>query len=247
MKTSNKILLGLFIAILIGITAMMLFLKSSLQSGGLSGDGNVKEIIREIGVFQELELQSRARVYITQDEKHQLRIVADSNIIPYIRTDIRGKALKIYSDTFIVDAERFDLYLSAKEINEIDLERGARLYTENQLQSETLELDISAGSKAEMTIHVNRLECSLSAGSKCELSGYSDFVDIDASAGSIVNAYHLTINECKVDASSGSMLKLNVKEKLMAVASSGSNIKYRGNPEVDKIDISSGANLEQAN
>ncbi len=43
MKTSNKILLGLFIAILIGITAMMLFLKSNLQAGGISGNGNVKE------------------------------------------------------------------------------------------------------------------------------------------------------------------------------------------------------------
>ena len=68
----------------------------------------------------------------------------------------------------------------------------------------------------------------------------------NASSGSDIKAGDLKAESSKVQASSGADITVNTAKELRAIASSGGNIKYFGNPDiVNKNDSPSGSIRKQ--
>ncbi len=101
---------------------------------------------------------------------------------------------------------------------------------------------MSSGAHAKMDLRVDDLICESSSGAGMELMGEANTFSASSSSGSDIRAYDLTAKECKADASSGSDIKLHVTHKFQGRASSGADIKFRGNPEdISKNDNSGGS------
>jgi len=79
-------------------------------------------------------------------------------------------------------------------------------------------------------------------GSTITLSGQAPRFDLNITSGSVFDGEKLQTNRSQIDASSGSVAKLAVREVLMAEASSGSSIRYYGAPELTK-NVSSGGTV----
>jgi hypothetical protein len=70
-------------------------------------------------------------------------------------------------------------------------------------------------------------------------------MEAEASSGSEIRAEELESVICKVNASSGSDIIVNVSEEIYAKASSGSDIRYYGNPQIKDINESSGGDVRK--
>jgi hypothetical protein len=132
-----------------------------------------------------------------------------------------------------------------EELHKITSSSGSSIFSEETIESGELELEASSGSRLEVNIDTNKLNGESSSGSTLKVSGRATSIDVEASSGSSFGSYDLVSDNADLQASSGSSIKLTVNKSLKADASSGSSVRYRGNPEKTDIDKSSGSSVSR--
>ncbi len=234
MKKFINLTLSLFI--LIGLTSCMF--------NGVDGDGHVVSKQRKISNdFVRINASRGLDVYITQSKNISLEVEADENLHELIETEVRNGTLYITATKNIRFASAKKIHLSADHINEINVNSGAEVYSENTFVSKKLVLSVNSGAHANLDLKVGELICKSSSGAEIDLSGKAESFNASSSSGSDINAYELTARNCKADASSGSGIQLMVTESFDGRASSGGDIKYKGHPQRAEKSNSSGGSI----
>ncbi len=234
MKKIINLTLSLFI--LIGLTSCMF--------DGVRGDGHVISKKRKISNdFIRIDASRGLDVYITKSKNISLEVEADENLHELIQTEVRNGTLYITTSKNIHFASAKKIHVSANHINEINVNSGAEVYSENTFVSEKLVLKVNSGAHANLDLKVGELSCSTSSGAEVELSGEAESFNASSSSGSDINAYKLITRKCKANASSGSDIELMVTESFDGKASSGGDIKYKGRPHRAEKNKSSGGSI----
>ena len=234
MKTLFK--LSALVFLLIGTTSCFI--------DGVKGDGNVITKNRKISDdFSRIEVSRGLDVYLTKSKNVALEVEADENLHELITTEVRDGVLKISSEKNIWSASAKKVHLSVDHLNGISINSGADVFTRNTFESEELRLSISSGASADMELKVDDLSWDISSGANIELSGRAENFTVSSSSGSDVKAYELEAKNCNADASSGSDIKLTATETIEARATSGADIKYKGNPRILQQEGNSGGSV----
>lgn len=132
--------------------------------------------------------------------------------------------------------------VTADQLHMLAASSGAAVTASGPFATPDFQLDISSGAAVRADLNVGVLIVRQNGGSVIELTGQAPRFDLKITSGSVFNGEKLLTNRAQIEASSGSIAKLAVKEVLMAEASSGSSIKYYGSPEVTK-NVSGGASI----
>lgn len=227
---------------------LLIFSTSSCMLDGVRGDGNVVSKKRKISNdFVRINASRGLDVYITKSKNISLEVEADENLHELIETEVKDGTLYITAKKNIYTASAKKIHVSADNINEIQVNSGAEVYSENTFTSEKLVLSVSSGAYAKMDLKVGELTCESSSGAGMELIGEANSLNASSSSGSDIKAYGLTAKDCIASASSGSVIKLNVTNSFEGNASSGADIKFKGNPERIDKNNNSGGSISQVN
>ncbi len=113
---------------------------------------------------------------------------------------------------------------------------GSSLSTQGMLKTDKLDLQVSSGATSKLSINANSIVMSASSGSSLSLDGSSTNIKATASSGASLSAGALKGSNVEASSSSGATLSVFASEKIIANASSGGSISYRGNPKSKKID-----------
>jgi len=84
-----------------------------------------------------------------------------------------------------------------------------------------------------------------SSGGRSFISGIVEKLNVTASSGGHFYGYDLVVNKCKADASSGGKMQINVSKEIVAYASSGGGINYKGEGVIMDISTSSGGKIRR--
>lgn len=226
----------------------LVFSMTSCMFDGVNGDGNVVSKKRKISNdFVRISASRGLDVYITKSKNISLEVEADENLHELIETEVRNGTLYITATKNIRMASAKKIHLSADHINEIQVNSGAEVYSENTFSSERLVLSVSSGAHAKMDLRVGDLTCESSSGAGMELRGEANTLSASSSSGGGISAYELKAKECIAKASSGADIKLNVSASFDGSATSGGNIKFKGNPEKIHKNNNSGGSVRQVN
>lgn len=226
----------------------LVFSMTSCMFDGVNGDGNVVSKKRKISNdFVRISASRGLDVYITKSKNISLEVEADENLHELIETEVRNGTLYITATKNIRMASAKKIHLSADHINEIQVNSGAEVYSENTFSSERLVLSVSSGAHAKMDLRVGDLTCESSSGAGMELRGEANTLSASSSSGGGISAYELKAKECIAKASSGADIKLNVSASFDGSATSGGNIKFKGNPEKIHKNNNSGGSVSQVN
>ncbi len=125
-----------------------------------------------------------------------------------------------------------------KSIDAVEVSSGAHITARNALKSDDLRLEGSSGGRMELDIRAKEVDVDISSGAVVELQGTAVSQKIDVSSGGILKAYELEAQNVNVDVSSGGVARITVNNSLVADASSGGAVTYRGKP--GKVDVDSG-------
>lgn len=220
-----------------------MFSMTSCFLDGVNGDGNVVSKKRKISNdFVRINASRGLDVYITKSKNISLEVEADQNLHELIETEVRNGTLYITASKNINMASAKKIHVSADNINEIKVNSGAEVYSENTFSSERLVLSVSSGAHAKMDLRVGDLTCDSSSGAGMVLTGEANNFTASSSSGSDIKAYELMAKNCTAKASSGSDIKIHVSHNFEGSATSGADIKFKGNPEkVHKNDNSGGS------
>ena len=226
MKTSNKLLLGALIVIFIGITALMVYLKTIYNQNYIEGKGEIVRKERTVKDFSCLEVRDNATILITEGDSQKVAVETNTNIEELVKTDVEGNCLNITTDKPISPSSKPKIHITIDTLRKIDISGRSELETVTEISWGTLELNVSAGADV-------------------KLSGELKKADIQCSSGAWVNAGDLRTEVADIEASSGGDVEIHVTKELVVSASSGSEVTFSGDPEMKQINISSGADLEK--
>lgn len=220
------------------ITLVMAFFMTSchfdIELGeGHKGNGNVVTETRTLSSeFTEVSAAEGLDVYVTQDDNVSITIEADENIIEFIETELKGNELVIHTSEKIGRAKSKKIYVSLPRIEKLSSSSGADLYTQGVVKADKLELHSSSGADLRASVNAGEIICKSSSGSDIRVDGTATTVMADASSGSDIQAGDLETKNAYAEASSGADITVNPSDKLDAKASSGGDVRYKGNPDV---------------
>jgi hypothetical protein len=210
---------------------------------GTKGSGNVIEQVRDVPAFNEIEVSGGIDMYLTQDDVHKVVAVTDDNLQALLITKVEDGKLKIYLSEGVHGSKSLKVNVTIKDIKGITISGGSDMYCEQPVVLGKIELTASGGSDARLNVKAIELSASASGGSDVYLKGAAGYLNLSASGGSDCKAFELTAAKANVSASGGSDVFVTVDQELKANASGGSDVKYKGNATIVKVESSGGSDI----
>jgi hypothetical protein len=202
---------------------------------------------RSIGSFRGVRAGEGIDVYLKKGDKEGLKIEVTGTSISNVITEVSGSILKIHMKDGNYRNRTVKVYVTYVEIDKLSASSAANIYAEGTVKTDDMEISASSAGSVEITVDVNALEVSASSAGEVELKGMSKSLIADASSAGEIDAYDIEAERVNAEASSGATVKVNVTKELDAHASSGGNVRYRGNPAKSMTDSSSGGSVKKSN
>jgi hypothetical protein len=239
MKTKRS--MTIFIAFLMLTTSGLM--AGCIPGDGVKGDGNVVKQERKVSDFTSLEVSGAFNVYLYQGKSESLTIEADDNLMQYIKTEMKGDKLEIYTDgKNIKDYTEMNIYLTFEELEMIDISGAVSISGDGRMTFDELSIDGSGASDIKLDLEVSMLRADFSGASEIELSGEAKAVKFDCSGASEIKAYDFIIEYCELDVSGAAEIAVHVTTNLEVDVSGAAEVKYKGSPKVYS-DVSGAASL----
>lgn len=212
--------------------------------GGIDGNGNVVKETRDISSFDAISVGGAFNVILTQGNTESLVVEADENLQQIIKTKVKGKTLHITTEQNIRNSKAQNLYISFKNLEDIDISGACNLEATNALNFSSLSIEASGASEVDLEFTAETLSCDLSGASEIKLSGEVKNCRIESSGASEISAYDLITENMELRASGASEAKLHATETLKVRGSGASSVRYMGNPRIDS-DVSGAGSVKK--
>ena len=182
----------------------------------VEGSGNVITETRTVSGIYGVDFSGDAKLEIEQTGIESLTITADDNILPLIKSEVRGGQLHLGESTdFSNDAEQRIRYkLTVKDLNEIGLAGDGSVEAKN--------------------ISTNRIRVSISGDGVVRTTGNAESQDVSISGDGRYDAADLKSRNAEVHISGDGRSTIAVAEKLRVEISGDGNVEYIGDPMVEK-------------
>lgn len=234
----------------IGIIGLLLILLLgsciNIFQNSITGNGNVVSEMRQVPSFNEIKASAGLNVYVQfGEERSEIEVVADENLLEVIKTEVSKGELKIYTRHNIRKSKSKDIFIYAGRIDGLDVSSAASIIGENILDSDDLDLDASSAGELHLEVDCSMIEIDISSSAEATLTGHAIRLDAELSSAASLDARDLQVEECEIDVSSAADASINVTKVLEANASSAGNIRFTGNPAERKINTSSAGSVRE--
>jgi hypothetical protein len=181
------------------------------MEGSVTGSGNRKTEIRQMGDFNAVEVTGAYDVKIVSGTKGDVQIETDDNVLPLITTEVKDGRLVISSNEQFSSSKSPHISIMAANIQEVS-GTGASNFDISGIRNASLKLTGKGATK---------FQC---AGETARLT-------IDASGAGSVDARELHAKDAIVKTNGASSVTLFATESLDANVNGVGNVDYYGNPK----------------
>ena len=238
-RRSRIIKIIMIIQIITIISVLAVFTDSCKWTIGMvRGSGDIESEERDVSGFNEVSFTGMGNLIITQGKEESLRVEADDNILPLIRTEGFGDRLTIgfkrgYN---FIPAANIKFYLTVVDLNKISFSGAGKVDCEG-LETDKLEFDISGAGDIDFNLSADEIRITSSGAGDLTLSGKVESQDVDISGVGRYNAEELESKECEIEVAGAGSATVNVAEELNISLSGVGNVYYIGTPQI-RQDIS---------
>ena len=244
MKTTNKILLGAFVLILIAIAVLIVFIRVQLKATVfIEPSGNIITNSVDVTAFNGVDASGSLSLLIRQGDQHKVVVRADDNLMEHIRTEVNDEVLNVTLRAWAGKNASIEVEVDLVEIGSLVAQSGARVRAENGLKGQILHHVVNSGAKSWLAIDFDRIELEVSSGAEAIIRGRVREMTAKNNAGSMLDASLLEAESVKLSTSAGAQTDLFVTESLEVKANTGSMVNYTGNPLHKEISAGTGAQV----
>jgi hypothetical protein len=241
MKTKTFFPIFLSVILFMGI--------SGLCSGcnhimGVPGDGKVIKETRVVSSFDAIDVSGAFKVFLKQGNLEEVIIEADENLLPLIRTEVRGGTLVIDTKRSISHPTSMNVYITFKDLKKAELSGAVDIFTESKVNLDEFSLHTSGASDTKMDLTARKLVLDCSGASKLKLSGSATDVSADVSGACDIFAFDLLAENFTLDLSGAGKAQINVSKKISAEISGAGNVRYKGSPSIVNQSVSGAGSIK---
>jgi hypothetical protein len=205
---------------------------------GERGSGNVVTETRKVSGFDAVSVSYPAQVLIKQGSTESLKIEAEDNLLPNLKTEVKNGTLEIFyrreNGKHVNPTKTVRITIVAKDLNDVDFTSAGELIIEN-FETDSLDVSLSgAGNVNFDEIDVKTLAVSLSGAGSATASGIADSLDLTISGFGDFKGKELHCQDAQVSISGAGSATVWVDEDLKAEVSGAGSISYYGSPSVTR-------------
>ncbi len=213
-------------------------LLSACGFGVLRGSGNVVSESRAVSNFDAVAFSGSGDVIIDQNGTEGLKIEAEDNLIPHIRTEVRGHTLHIFFDpmgmVMVRPTRPMKFHLSMKDVKVLDLSGSGTIYSE-KITTSSLVMDISGSGDATIdSLTADRMDIDISGSGKCLLKGEAAMLSLNISGSGNCNSSGLNSKDVRIDVSGSGKAQVKADNRLDIDISGSGDVVYTGSPQISQ-------------
>lgn len=236
------------IFILLMVLAAALPALSQIEKN-LVHDGNAE--VRNLKGYTTVDVSGAIDLYLSQGTEDAVAVSAGSaEIIGRIRTEMRGNTLRIYFDGKGLNWKKWGnhkmkAYVTFKQLSSIEASGACNVKVSGKIKQDLLKIEMSGASDFKGDVEIGDLKLEASGASRITVNGSVKMMGINANGASDIRGYDISAEQCKVDASGASVVRVTVNKELNATASGASAIYYKGEGLIRDINTSGGATVKR--
>jgi hypothetical protein len=249
----------------LSLTAFALTLTGAcFAAHAVRGSGNLKTEPRSVADFEAVAVHAGIHAVVSLGDK-SVEVRADDNILPLVRTEVRGNTLQIGFEPHnaIWSSGEVTVVVRTPRLRGLEASGGADIRAESS-NGETLQIGASGGGHASVgkavareievrasggatvearAIDAEHLSANGSGGAVLRLSGRAVEAQLRYSGGTDIHAQDLDVGRLSVSGSGGGDAQVHVGEAVRGGLSGGTTLHVAGNPQRARVSTSGGAEV----
>jgi flagellar motor switch/type III secretory pathway protein FliN len=197
----------------------------------------------ELPEFKSLYVNSNYTVYLKQTNKQEVTVEAMTDI--YSVSDI-----KVVDGVLMVNIERkpespnkslwakiddiklnptMKLYVTMKNIEELQVNGGGKIIAENSLATGNIKLAVNGSGSMDIDLKGDMVKAEVTGSGSIALRGYATSLEALISGAGTINGFNCPMETAKVKVSGSGICELNVSTMIDAVVAGSGLVKHKGN------------------
>jgi hypothetical protein len=202
----------------------------------VKGSGTIREESRNGGPFRSISTSGSYNVYILQGAKHDIRIEADDNLLPYIETKVSGNDLEIRTKKGydIKPSKTINIYVTLDQLENLSSSGSGGFYSKGKLKGDKVKFSFSGSTNTELDLDASDLSVEVSGSSHLNLKGNIPATKYEISGSADIEALELQSASAQIAISGSGKLDLAVEKKMDISVSGMGKIRYKGSPVINQ-------------
>ena len=239
MKITTTIL-GVFLLVITSVNAQW-----SKKDKKIDGNGQVITKTRNISDYDHVLIAGNMDVEFVSGEEGTVIIKGESNLIPYLKTEVNGASLKIYFEKgYSISTSRNTKLLvtvSFTDLEEVALSGSGNVSTKKSIKANSFSTSLSGSGSIKLLIEASKIFVNIKGSGNVSLEGNTEKIECNITGSGDLGAYDLNSKTANASVIGSGGIKINVADKLVARVIGSGDIDYKGNPEKeDKKVVGSG-------
>ncbi|MFZ1977755.1 MAG: head GIN domain-containing protein [Bacteroidota bacterium] len=189
------------------------------------GNGTIKTDTREMPAFESIVCDGGYEVHITCQAQQSVSIQSDENILPFVKTEVSGDRLRIYTKGNLAPTQGIQITVSVPRLEEFTVNGSA-------------EGDVQKILSDSFTLAIN-------GSSRMNLSGSADELKIHISGSAKINADSLAAKGVKAHIEGSGTIYCQAANSIDARIDGSGKIKYHGEPKTVNQSINGSGSVEK--
>ena len=223
MKRIHTIALALFAGLIIGSF-------SACRLNCVHGSGHRESETRKLGEFTSISIAGGYKVNLVQDSSLSVKITADDNLLKYIKTQLDGDRLKIYSRRSFCNTSQITLNIGVKNLDEIKAAGGVEIVGSGKINTKDIHFKLAGATRITMDLNAANVTTNGSGDTELNLSGQASSHEVHLAGNGEIKALDFVVGDYKISTAGMAHCEINVLHTLDISSTGDSEIKYRGNP-----------------
>ncbi|MEO1052632.1 MAG: head GIN domain-containing protein [Bacteroidota bacterium] len=211
------------------------------------GSGPLETRSFSIEEFTSFNMGISGNVFVTQGETQSVTIQGQENVLNQINTNVSGGTWNINLGKCFRRYEPLEIFITVNSLNGIALSGSGNIIGQTPFDAANMQITLSGSGNITFTIdNSDQINTVLSGSGGIVLSGDVDNHIINVAGSGNVQSFNLESQTSSVNISGSGSADVNVVNALVATIVGSGNIRYRGNPTIER-NISGSGNVIDAN
>lgn len=224
--------------------AIALAACSALAEGSwdfVRGNGTVRLESREVAAFTGIEVAGSGLVRFTVGAERQLTVETDANILPYIRTEVRGGVLVLSVEPGVsINPTRLVFRVTAPDLRSIAIAGSGDVRAESPIETRRFDVSIAGSGDVEGDITADEVSVEIRGSGSVSLAGAADSGRFEIYGSGDIELEDLAVGDARiVIRGSGSVTLTATRTLDVDIAGSG-DVHFHGDARVTVRDVGSG-------
>ena len=203
----------------------------------------VTKKVLDLPEFKSIYVNSNYTVYIKQTNKQEVTVealteifsISDIKVVDGVlminidrKPENPNKSLWAKIDDIKVNPT-MKLYVTMKNIEELQVNGGGKIIAENSLATGNLKLAVNGTGSMDIDLKGDVLKAEVTGSGSIALRGYASSLEALISGAGTINGYNCPMDNAKVKVSGSGICELNVTNTIDAIVAGSGFVKHKGN------------------